>query len=42
VVLEPKVASEKYYVPDIGIVAERNLSGGLENIELQKVTHNGS
>ena len=40
--LEPKVASEKYYVPGIGIVAERNLSGGLENIELMNVTHNGS
>ncbi len=39
--LEPKVASEKYYVPGIGIVAERNLSGGLENIELLKVTHKG-
>ena len=39
--LEPKVVSEKYYVPGIGIVAERNLSGGLENIELLQVTHNG-
>jgi hypothetical protein len=39
--LEPKVVSEKYYVPGIGIVAEGNLSGGLENIELLKVTHNG-
>ena len=39
--LEPKVASEKYYVPGIGIVAERNLSGELENIELLKVTHDG-
>jgi hypothetical protein len=38
--LEPKVASEKYYVPGIGIVAERNLSGGLENIELLNMTHN--
>lgn len=39
--LEPKIASEKYYVPGIGIVAERNLSGGKENVELLKVTHNG-
>ena len=39
--LEPKVASEKYYVPGIGIVAERNLSGGLENIELLRVSHEG-
>ena len=40
--LEPKVASEKYYVPGIGIVAERNLSGEQENIELVNVMHNGS
>ena len=40
--LEPKVASEKYYVPGIGIVAERNLSGGLENIELLNMTRNVS
>jgi hypothetical protein len=40
--LEPNVASEKYYVPRIGIVAERNLSGGLENIKLLNVKHNGS
>jgi hypothetical protein len=39
--LEPKVVSEKYYVPGIGIVAERDLSGGLENVELLKVTHDG-
>jgi hypothetical protein len=40
--LEPKVAAEKYYVTRIGIVAERNLSGGLENIKLLNVKHNGS
>ena len=39
--LEPKLTSEKYYVPGIGIVAERNLSGELENVELLKVTHDG-
>jgi hypothetical protein len=38
---ERTLVSEKYYVPGIGIVAERNLSGGPENIELLKVSHEG-
>jgi hypothetical protein len=39
--LEPKVVSEKYYVPGLGEVAERDLAGGTENFELLSVTHGG-
>jgi hypothetical protein len=37
--LEPGVVSEKYYAPHIGIVRERDLSGGSESFVLTGVSH---
>lgn len=37
--LEPGVVSQKYYVPGVGLVAEKNLSGGTEDVQLVGVTH---
>lgn len=37
--LEPGVLSEKLYAPGLGIVAERDLSGGTESFELVAVEH---
>jgi hypothetical protein len=32
--LEPRIVVEKYYAPDVGLLGEHALSGGLENFEL--------
>jgi hypothetical protein len=37
--LEPKVVSLKLYAPGLGIVREKDLSGGTESFELAAVTH---
>lgn len=37
--LEPKVVVEKFYAPGVGLLAERALSGGKENVELLQATH---
>jgi hypothetical protein len=39
--LEPGVVSVKVYAPDVGIVAERDLSGGSETFRLTSVTRPG-
>jgi hypothetical protein len=36
--LEPKIVVEKFYAQGVGLIAERALSGGKENVELVKVT----
>jgi hypothetical protein len=37
--LEPRIVVEKFYQPGVGLVMERALSGGKENVELIDVTH---
>ncbi len=39
--LEPKIVTEKYYAPGVGLVAEKNLSGPTETVKLVDVTHGG-
>jgi hypothetical protein len=39
--LEPKVVVEKFYAPGVGLLAERALAGGKENVELLRVTRRG-
>jgi hypothetical protein len=35
--LEPKIVVEKFYAPGVGLIAERALSGGKEDVQLVKV-----
>jgi hypothetical protein len=35
--LEPKIVVEKFYAPGVGLIAERALSGGKENVQLVDV-----
>jgi hypothetical protein len=37
--LEPNVVSVKFYAPHLGIVSERDVAGGTENLELVNVRH---
>jgi hypothetical protein len=39
--LEPNVVVEKFYAPGVGLLAERALAGGKENVELLRVTRRG-
>lgn len=37
--LEPRIVVTKTYAPDVGLLSERALSGGKENVELIEVSH---